>query len=414
MKTAAIIAEYNPFHNGHAYQIEETRKLTGADYILVLMSGDFVQRGAPAIFNKYLRTRMALLGGADVVLELPLPYACSSAEFFAGGGITLLNQLNTVDYLSFGSECGDIDTLLYFAHILLNEPDSYLTALHSYLKQGLSFPAARYQALLQSCASYDEAIINSLFSAPNNILGLEYCKALLALDSPIQPVTIERMGSYHNDSLQEYSSATAIRKALLETNESICNHVPESVCSLLTACMEKEPPTCLDTDDFSLLLHYKLLSERNSGFADYLDCNQEISDKICKYLPDYTNFTCFCDLLKSKNLTYTRISRILLHILLDIKTPAFYKNTLAERELFVPYARLLGFKKEASPLLNQIKKCSTIPLLGNLADSGRVLSEPAGIMLQKEIFACHVYESVYAAKSGHTALNEYRQAPIVL
>ncbi len=414
MKTAAIIAEYNPFHKGHAYHIEETRRITGADYILVVMSGNYVQRGTPAIFNKYLRTRMALAGGADAVLELPLPYACSSAEFFAGGGVTLLNQLNVIDYLSFGSECGEIDLLLSVAQCLVHESYSYQTLLQSYLKQGLSFPAAREKALTQTVPSIHQTVLNEVFSSPNNILGLEYCKSLLVLNSTITPVTIMRKGNYHNQSLTEYSSASAIRKALLETQDSVKEHLPEGVYSLLSSQITEDSLTYIDTDDFSQLLYYKLLSEKNNGFSDYLDCNKEISDKIVKYMPQYTNFTTFCELLKSKNITYTRLSRILLHILLDIKTPAFYNTPFAQRELFVPYAKLLGFKKEASPLLNHIKKSASIPFISNLPDAVKSLPEEASFMLQKEIFANDIYETVYSAKSKQPPLLEYRRAPIVM
>ncbi len=416
MKIAAIIAEYNPFHNGHAYQITQTRELTGADYILVLMSGDFVQRGAPAVFNKYIRTQMALLGGADVVLELPSLYATSSAEFFAGGSVTLCNQLAVIDTLSFGSECGDIDKLLTFADILLTEPAPYKQALVSCLKQGLSFPAARYQALLQNLSSCDVTVLQTLFSSPNNILGLEYCKALLSSKSSIKPVTILRKGSYHDETLQTYSSASAIRKALSDTNTSIRQHVPDAVFAILTAQNPntEKMPTILDCDDFSLLLHYKLLSEKQSGFASYLDCNEDISAKICKYLPDYTGFTSFCHLLKSKDLTYTRISRIMLHILLNIKTPESYQLPAANRTLFVPYARLLGFRKEAAPLLNHIKKNSSIPLISNLPDAQKLLTNEAYSMLQKDIYSCDIYEAVYAAKSGLPVHNEYKQSPVII
>ncbi len=414
MKIAAIIAEYNPFHKGHAYHIQETRQITGADYILVVMSGNYVQRGTPAIFNKYLRTRMALAGGADAVLELPLPYACSSAEFFAGGGVTLLNQLNVIDYLSFGSECGKIDLLLSVAQCLVHESSSYQTLLQSYLKQGLSFPVAREKALTQTVPSINQTVLSEVFSSPNNILGLEYCKSLLALNSTIVPVTIMRKGNYHNHSLTEYSSASAIRKALLETKDSVKDHLPESVYSLIFRQAPDGFLTCMDSDDFSQLLYYKLLSEKNNGFFDYLDCNKEISDKIVKYIPQYMNFTTFCELLKSKNITYTRISRILLHILLDIKTPAFYNTPFAERELFVPYARLLGFKKEASSLLNHIKKSASIPFISNLPDAVKSLPEEASFMMQKEIFASDIYETVYSAKSKRPAILEYRHSPIIM
>ncbi len=414
MKVAAVIAEYNPFHNGHAYQLEETRKITGADYILVLMSGNYVQRGTPAVFNKYFRAQAALLGGADIVLELPLLYACSSAEFFAGGGITLLNRLNSIDNLSFGSECGDIQSLLSAAHFLTDESSGYQEALRALLKQGLSFPAAREQAIMQTFPCSDKDTVSAVLSSPNNILGMEYCKSLLASNSSICPVTIKRTGDYHDDSLQKYSSASALRKALLQTDASLKEHMPSQVFALLSAQKDTDKLTCLAADDFSQILYYKLLSEKQVGFTQYLDCSQDISDKICRMLPQYTSFTAFCDLLKSKNITYTRISRILLHILLDIHTPASYHTPFASRELFIPYARLLGFKKEASPLLNHLKKKSSVPIISTFSEAVKTLCEPACSMLQKDAFACDIYEEIYHAKSKQPAIREYCRTPVIL
>lgn len=399
MKTAAIIAEYNPFHNGHKYQIEETKRLTGADFILVVMSGDFVQRGAPAVFNKYLRTRMALLGGADVVLELPCLYAVSSAEFFAGGGVSLLNRLGVTDYLSFGSEWGDIHAIKNCAEFFISEPSAYRHLLASFLKQGMSFPAARNEAFLQTAgndSSFGE-IPDSLLSSPNNILALEYCKSLTALHSSITPITIKRLGdAYHETSLNEdssvFSSASAIRRTIEEGSGEFL--------------------TC---DDFSSLLHYRLLMEYQNGFTKYLDCSSELSRRIVKYLPDFTDFTGFAALLKSKNVTYTKVSRALIHILLDITTPDSYLQPVLNRELSVPYARLLGFKKEATPLLSAIKQNSEIPIISKPADARNILDDAALSMLEQDIFAGNIYESVFSQKyKRKLPVNEYRQSPVII
>lgn len=414
MKTAAIIAEYNPFHNGHKYQIEETRRLTGADYIVIIMSGNFVQRGAPALCNKYIRTKMALLCGADVVLELPSLYALSSAEFFAQGGISLLDKLGSIDYLSFGSECGDISVLTACANTLAFPSKKQEAVIADLLKKGVSYPAARQQAFSQAVPSYFD---KELFSSPNNILGLEYCKALLASKSTITPITVKRQGcDYHDTVLSKnnlsFSSASAIRSALFTNSTGFEKHIPETVQKLFTENNLSEHGIC--TDDFSLLLHYKLLSEKENGFTDYLDCSKNISDKIIKHLPSYKSYDDFCLLLKSKELTYTRISRILLHILLNIKTPESYQKPFKERSLFVPYARLLGFKKDSSAVLSRIKKSSSIPLLSNLPDAEKVLSPEGFSMLKSDIYTCEVYESVVSLKSGREPLNEYKQPPVIV
>lgn len=400
MKTAAIIAEYNPFHNGHKYQIEETRHLTGADFILVVMSGDFVQRGAPAVFNKYLRTQMALLGGADIVLELPCLYAVSSAEFFAGGSISLLNRLGVVDYLSFGSECGDIHMIKDCAKLLLSEPAPYRQLLSSFQKQGMSFPAARSKAIYQTAGSASPfSEIPDFLSSPNNILALEYCKALFALHSPIVPVTVKRLGdAYHettlNDDCSVFSSASAIRNAIENADSS---------------------ESFLTSDDFSSLLHYRLLTEYQNGFTGYLDCSNELSRRIVKFLPDFTDFTGFSALLKSKNITHTKVNRALFHILLHITTPDNYRKPILKRELFTPYARLLGFRKEASVLLSAIKKHGEIPIISKLADAEKILDVHGLAMLEQDIFSSNIYESVFSQKyKKKLPVNEYRQSPVIL
>lgn len=408
MKIAAIIAEYNPFHNGHRYQIEETRRLTGADYILIVMSGDFVQRGGPALCNKYLRTRMALAGGADAVLELPSLYALSSAEFFAGGGITLLNQLGVVDYLSFGSETGDVSLLMEYAGHLLDASSDFDALLKSYLQKGFSYPYARSKAIAtDNC---------NLPSSPNDILGIEYCKALIASKSSICPFTLKRRDSgYHETSFDagsEYASASAIRSLLPMRPEAVRSYVPSETYQLLS---DSHNSTYLvHENDYSGLLHYKLLSNKKEGFASYLDCTPDLSDKICKNIPLYTGFSDFCNLLKSRDLTYTRISRVLMHILLDIKTPEFYQKALKERTLFVPYARLLGFRQSASELLSEIKKHSSIPLISKPANASSLLDENAFAGFEQDVYCASVYESVLLSKFHTEPLNEWKQSPIIL
>lgn len=471
MKTAAVIAEYNPFHNGHQYQLEETRKETGADFLLVVMSGNFVQRGAPAIVNKYARTKAALLGGADVVIELPALYALSSAEFFAGGAVTLLNRLNVVDFLSFGSESGNIALLESCARILAEKETELNSAIMPLLKNGVSYPAAREQALAAAVSGLSSAFasdispetLTGLLGSPNNILGLEYCKALFSLHSNIRPFTLKRTDrGYHDTVLSPcdisgsgadgncvsipgpasgsaaaagtslgsasgsaiaaetasesasgsapgLASASAIRKAMSRCPEAVRNYVPEITFPFLT---ENFIP--VTEDSFSHLLHYKLLADAPLGFSEYLDCTPDLSDKICKNLPSYTGFTDFCGLLKSRELTYTRISRVLMHILLDIKTPEAFKFSLADRKLFVPYARLLGFRQGSEPLLAEIKKSSSIPLLSKMADARFLLDERALALLTQDVYCASVYESAVTCATGRPVPNEWKMSPVIV
>lgn len=399
MKTVGIIAEYNPFHNGHAYHIQKAKDLTGADFCVVVMSGNFVQRGMPALMDKHLRASCALAGGADLVLELPVCYAVSSAEYFANGAVALLDQLGIVDSLCFGSECGDIGLLSQFAEELLTESPSFKRELDHQLRLGYSYPQSRNTAL-EASAPHLTAYTNVL-STPNNILGIEYCKAILALKSRIVPCTIKRAGaSYHDNSLESsYCSAQAIRESLRQSEVSniVIRQVPASVRKLVEDTYLKSYP--IFSDDISLLVHYSLLSRNAFGFTDYPDIDKELSDRIRKQLPKYHDFESFCELLKSKNRTYVRISRSLLHILLDIRTEDFARY---RKEGPVFYARMLGFRESAAPLLSAIKEKSQIPLLSKLADAEKQLAPTALSMLEKDIYASHIYQSVVRHKFPET------------
>ncbi len=408
MKVVGIIAEYNPFHNGHKVHIEDAKKLTGADYCIVVMSGNFVQRGDPAMIDKYARTKMALLNGADLVIELPVYYAVSSAENFAAGAVSLLDRLGIVDAVCFGSECGDISILKTFAEILSEESSAFSEALKNNVRDGLSYPVARNNAL--AAVHKELAGHMDVLSSPNNILGIEYIKALLRRNSSVTPVASLRTGSdYHDTSLlQATSSAVAIRHSLEQRDNLllIANKIPSNVYQIMEEHFHVNYP--IYQQDLSLLLKYKLLLYGNSGYTDFVDVNDDLSDKILKNLESYTGFQDFCGLLNSKDMTYTRISRCLLHILLDIK-----KDTLSQfiADDYVYYARILGLRQSAAELLNVMKKNASLPLISKLADAKDVLknSDYAVRMLNSDIFASHVYDAV-ATDKFHTALpNEYRR-----
>ncbi len=404
MKTVGIIAEFNPFHNGHKYLIEEARKITGADYCIVVMSGDFVQRGGPAMIDKYTRAHMALLNGADLVLELPVCYATGSAEFFAQGAVALLDKIGGTDTLVFGSECGDTHSLLEAARFLSAENPSYKTHLQNNLKSGLSFPAARLQAAL---GEKETAFSPEILDSPNNILGIEYCKALLLRNSTICPQTIRRIGAgYHDTGLpaNTFSSASAIRRSLNTAagRKELEAYVPADVLSLLAHLSPENPP--IQENDFSLLLQYKLLTEAAEYYTRFWDVSRDLSDKIGKHLPSFTSYDAFCHTLKSKNITFSRISRCLVHILLDISNE---EMTAYRNEDWIFYARILGFRKASGELLHAIKQNSSIPLLSKLADAALYLTATGERMLQKDIQAAHIYNAVFSAKYNVPPANEY-------
>lgn len=433
MVVNGVIAEYNPFHNGHQYHLERSRRETGADYVIVVLSSNFTQRGEPAIIDKFTRAKMALECGADLVLELPIAFSAASAEYFAQGGVSILDQLGVVTHLCFGSECGDASVLSRFADILLEEPAAYLKDLKSCLAAGHSYPVARNRALMDYAPEL--ARYKDVLSSPNNILGIEYVKALKKFGSPIQVHTIQRAGSSYHDRLfgEEYCSALAIREAILSQNESHGNskwpdifaedgpllgrdapsknlalQMPKKAGRILMESLRETPP--VTASDFSQMLLYKLLMEKDEGYERYLDVTPDLSDRIKNQLENYEGYVPFCDLLKSKNMTYTRISRSLLHVLLDE-----VKGDVAEFVLSkgVPYARVLGFRKEASPLLSEIKVHSSIPFITKLADAPSQLSPMALAFLSGELRRGSIYETIASMKAGRKARDE-RQIPIVI
>ncbi len=314
MQVNGIIAEYNPFHNGHKYQLEEARRRTCAGYTIIAMSGNFVQRGAPALLDKHSRAEMALRCGADLVLELPTLYASSSAEYFASGAVALLDKLGVVTHLCFGSECGDVTLLTQIANILADEPAEYSAALKRFMQQGYSYPNARVNALMQLYPFLEGHW--QVFSSPNNILAIEYLKALHRRKCTIQPVTTKRTGAGYHDRQtdKEICSALALRQALYAGSapSQLCYHMPAEAGQILADRLSRN--RLLRLNNFSSMLHYKLLLERDHGFQDYLDVSADLSARIQNRLGEYTNFDSFCDVLKTKEMTYNRISRCLLHI----------------------------------------------------------------------------------------------------
>lgn len=424
MKTVGIIAEYNPFHNGHLYQLKKAKEITGADFAVVVMSGDFTQRGTPAVFDKYTRCRLSLLAGADLCIELPVVFATASAELFAKGAVSLLSALG-VDALCFGSECGEIAPLQEIASLLFAEPPAYKEALNKALKEGLSFPSARALAV-RECAhagslsgvdvsssgslSGVDAAASDILGSPNNILGIEYLKALLALEKNGQhapvPYTIKREGDgylSHTLSEESFCSAMALRKGIAEENPDLLRYVPESIRQEFADTCQTKSALC--ADDFSGMLFYKLLSEKDAGYDAYLDVSSDLSDKIRKNLASFTTFSAFCEnSLKSKDITLTRLYRSLLHILLSIK-----KEDLPAA---APYARILGFREASIEVFGCLSK-ENIPLLSRLKDASSLLSPEVLSCLSKDIFAAHLYEHVRMQHMLHKLHMQKDDCPFV-
>lgn len=411
VKIAAVIAEYNPFHNGHLYQLRTIREQLGADHIIVVLGGDFLQRGIPAIMDKYERCRMALENGADVVFELPVYFALGSAEYFAGGAVSLADKLGVVDYLHFGSECGRVEELAACAKMLSKETDAYKKALNTALKRGNPFPAARAFAM-NAVRHHDSSPADSgtlpgqetyacrnaePVSAPNNILGVEYIKALIKRSSSITPVTICRNGGdYSSSSLIRGmpASAHAIREHLANMQElpALREFVPDNVYKSLYAAWQLH--SFVFADDFSQLLRYKLLGElqhSSNALSCYYDVTEQLANTFANAIRLFTTFSEYALACKSKNLTYSRISRCLMHILLDLRQDT--ADALKASD-YCLYARLLGFHARGRDLLGYMKKNAAIPIITKLPDALKKLDGIARTSLKADIHASTVYQSV--------------------
>lgn len=415
MNITGIIAEYNPFHNGHAYQLQKARELTHADYVIIILNGDFMQRGTPAILNKYQRAAMAIAQGADVVLELPTLYGTSSAESFAYGGIHLLDELGCVSNVCFGCEHTSLTLLQELADFLLEEPQSYRTALNQALSDGYSYPRARQMAVLTSFSDTNATAeeISAVLTSPNTILALEYLKALRQLHSSIQPVACMRKDSgYHEAALTgEFSSATAIRKELLMHGYNRVRHcIPDSTYRIMkTGCQNQAP---ISMDAFYPYLQYCLWKPAHP-LSEYLDMNTELANRLQTIYNPQLSYSELLDAMATKSYTGTRIQRALLHIMLDIRQEHLLTR---KSDNTMHYARLLAFRRASSPVLRQIQQTSRIPVINKVSDGLRQLmhTDPSGASLLKQDIACaDLYELAASEYYKQTPVNEFRAGIIM-
>ena len=387
-KVLGIIAEYNPFHNGHLYHLEHSKKITNSKYSIAVISGNFTQRGDTSIVDKWSKTKMAIQNGVDLVLELPLLYSISSAENFATGAIKILDSLNIIDNISFGSECEDISILNNIAEILCNEPSSFKTILASSLDSGLSYPKAREIAL----SDYFSDIPNFLeiISSPNNILGIEYIKALKRLNSKINPISISRINNNYNDI--KYSgniaSATSIRTLLKEKKiNELYNLLPKDSYQILNKNIENGN-FVPDIYTFEKEIIYSLRKMQLNDISRLAEVSEGLEFKLKKSANSCNNLINLLDLLKSKRYTISKLRRILLYVLLGIT-----KNDLELSKNITPYIRVLGFNENGKKILSNISKknpnMQIITSVKNFMDLNT--NNNLKLMLQKDILATNIY-----------------------
>lgn len=413
IKAAGLVTEYNPFHNGHLYHLQKSLEITNADIAIAVMSGNFVQRGIPAITDKYKRCRAAVDSGVNLVVELPLFYAVSSAEIFAAGAVATLNALNA-SFISFGCENADIQMLKKIAITLVNEPDEYKKHLKKALTCGDSFPTARAKALSEFFKSDD---ISRLISSPNNILAIEYIKEIIKSESAVTPVALTRkISGYHDIEIHEnIASASAIRKILHDSgihknNDSRCKNIkelqnvmPKAMYNILSS--ESQNNTLIYADDFSSMLNYKIsnifyIAKYNKNacietLCAYHDINKDLACRIYSSFTGCDSFNGFIEKIKTRGFTYSRLSRCLMHIILDIK-----KENISQYKS-LPYIRILGFDKKGREYLSQIKKTCPVPIITKAADYKNLLTD--------EIHAASLYNQIVYTKSGIINKDEFRQ-----
>ncbi len=390
-KVLGIIAEYNPFHNGHLLHLTKSKEETGAKYSICIMSGNFVQRGNTSIVNKWVKTEMALKSGIDLVLELPTVYSISSAENFAEGAIKLLNSLKIVDTVSFGSENSDIDILNRISGILYEEPKPYVEFLNQELKKGLSFPKARENAIL---LYLNDKKYSNILNQPNNTLAIEYLKALKKYKSHIIPIAIKREKAFYNSNciVDEYASATAIRNMIVNSQfNDIRKVMPRLAYDLLMQEIENNQYV-IDISKFEKEILYSIRRLSTADLKKFPEVNEGLENTIKNAANSCNTLAELINIIKSKRYTQTRIQRILLYILLNITKKDMYISRKT-----VPYARILGYSPKGKELISEIynanPKITLITSVKNFFDSSN--NKTYKHMLSKDILATNIYTLAY-------------------
>lgn len=386
-----IVAEYNPFHNGHLYHLIESKKISNADYCIAIMSGNFTQRGEVSIVDKWSKAQMALSNGIDLVIELPTIYSVSSAENFAMGAIKILNSLQIVDFISFGSEVNNISVLDDIANVLAFEPPQYKTLLAHELSRGESFPKARENALMMYLNNLRR--FANVLSAPNNILGIEYLKALKKLKSTIQPITIKREGSKYSDANlprnSKFASATAIRNFFQSSQDlsALQKFVPESTFNVLEENFKKGNfVKNLSAFDKEIIFTLRKMSVEE--IANLPDVSEGLEFSIKNAVNQCNSTIELLSILKSKRYTQTRLQRILLYSILGIT-----KKDMEMSNLTIPYVRILGFNSKGQELISTIskknRKLEVVSSVKKFMD--KKLNNNLRLMMEKDIWATNVY-----------------------
>ena len=378
MENIGIICEYNPFHNGHIYHINKVKEMFPNSRIILVMSGNFLQRGDVSLINKWDKTKIALDHGIDLVVELPFVFATQGADIFAHGAIEILDSLG-VDKLVFGSECNDISHLKGLANIQINNK-KYDLLVKKYVDDGVNYPTAMSMVLKDLCGN--------TVDSPNDILGLCYIKEIIALNSKIEPICIKRTSDYHSKDLSSICSASAIRDAIKE-NKDISNYIPMDSLN----CINKK----CNIDNYFSFLKYKIIT--CDDLSQFVTVDDSIKYRIKKYINSCNDFEELINCVKTKRYTYNRIKRLFLHILCN------FTNSENEKCRDIHYIRVLGFNDCGKEYLNIIKKNCNVPIISNF-------SSLSDVMLDIEFRATCVYSLVFENQNDVIS-SEYKNKPII-
>lgn len=400
MHIVGLITEYNPFHNGHLYHLNKSKEITGADYSIAVMSGNYVQRGCPAYVDKWTRAEMALKTGVDMVIEIPTYYATATADLFAFGSVALLHHTGIVNSICFGSEEGKTPLMQTIAKLLSDEPENYQQQLKSYLKEGHGFANSRTKALFDYLKSHntytdDFDTFKNFIGSPNNILGIEYMKWLHKLKSPIQAATIQRKASgYHEqDTTNTISSASGIRNSFNTHGDlsQLYHTMPQATLKgLEKAFQEGRGP--ITFDDYSNLLHYAIITLGTDGVQKIMEVAEGLENRIYKKSQQHHQVSQLLESLGTKRYTNSRLSRALLYTLLGITREGFLDYHQAGGP---QYLKVLGFRKDSELLFKMLKERASLPLVTNMGRHVQNLPPKAYEMLKDEIRFTDIYSLGY-------------------
>lgn len=419
MHVVGLITEYNPFHNGHLYHLNKSKEITGADYSIAVMSGNYVQRGCPAYVDKWSRARMALEAGVDMVIEIPTYYSTASAELFSFGSIALLHHTGIVNSVCFGSEIGKTELIEDIATLLAQEPFEYQQLLKEALSSGNGFATSRTKALYNYLKAQDhmdltEEVFTSFISSPNNILGIEYIKWIKKLGSSIKPATIQRKTTgYHEQSTtQPIASASGIRNLLNKNKslEEIMHTIPKGTLDeLLRTFKEGIGPNTFN--DYSSLLHYAISMAGPIGIEKMMEVSEGLENRIYQKSQRHFLIDELLDSLGTKRYTNSRLSRTLLYTMLGITKERFQHF---HQQGGPQYIKVLGFRRKSEVLFSHLKEKATLPLITNMGRHLSKLPVPAYEMIMDESRFSDIYSLGYANTSQQTKQIEFQQPLIVI